>query len=61
MEPAGSVRKCFQEAFVNPITITRTLPHFKMEIAPLQTPLSKWELQMPLGKTTVSSRETCLG
>ena len=41
--------KCFQEAFVYPILITRILPHFKMEIAPLRTPLSKWELQITFG------------
>ena len=27
--------ECFQEAFVNPITIIRIWPHFKMEIAKL--------------------------
>ena len=33
-----------QEVFLNLIRITRILTHFKMEIDPFQTPLSKWEL-----------------
>ena len=36
------------EAFVNPIMIIRSLPHFKMEIALLQTPFQKWKLQFEL-------------
>ena len=40
--------KWFQEEFVNLILITRILPHFKMELAPLQTPLSKLEFQITL-------------
>ena len=39
--------KSFQEAFVNQITITRNLPHYKIEITPIPIPLSKWDLQMP--------------
>ena len=39
------ILKSFPEAFVNPITINRVFFHFEMEIAPLKTPLSKWELQ----------------
>ena len=35
----------FPKAFVNPITINRLFFNFEMKIAPLQTPLSKWELQ----------------
>ena len=36
---------------LNPITINKILPRFKMEIAPLRTPLPKWGLEMSLGQT----------
>ena len=41
--------ECFQGAFENSIMITGIFPHFETEIAPLRTPLSKWDLHMPLG------------
>ena len=36
------------EAFVNPIMIIRSFPHFEMEIALLRTPFQKWKLQFEL-------------
>ena len=33
----------------SPLRFTKIFFHFEMKIAPLKTPLSKWELEMPLG------------
>ena len=42
--------KCFQEPLVNPIKITRVLPHYNMEIhSPITNPIIIMDLQMPLG------------
>ena len=44
-------------SYVRIITITRSLLHFKIEIALVQTPNSKWELQISLGLLALASND----
>ena len=47
-EPCSLENRVVREPCKQRTACARILPHFKMKIAPLRTPLSKWELQMPL-------------